>query len=269
MDSAPARPSSTRIHQSDGDQFGRCGQQGRSVGTVEARRATRSQQLQNIAVLLPNGGHHAEHPLDESAARLVVGPTAALAPKHRLTKHSPSISRMTFAPRVPAIVNTAATCVTATQSHALLRFSRQEVSSAPASWLRTYSRSSSTGACRLHQRRHGLHSIRSGPNGRRLRSSGILGVRPALSRLGARRRAAYYRDRPKAGKTVGIARKGSTINICRNQNATLAAVWRHVAKKPKIPKRSKHLIIETDRCMLALGLDNTASFDENTGMHAP
>jgi len=54
---------------------------------VEPRRAVRRQQLQDVAILLPSGGHDAEHSFDETAARLTVGSAAALTPQHRMTQH--------------------------------------------------------------------------------------------------------------------------------------------------------------------------------------
>ena len=69
-----------KIHLSGSGQFGFGGQQRRSGGAVEVGTAIRGQQLQDVAILLSSGGHDAEHAFDETAARLAVGSTAALAP---------------------------------------------------------------------------------------------------------------------------------------------------------------------------------------------
>jgi hypothetical protein len=60
--------------------FGLCEQQRRGSGAVEPCRATRGQQLQDVAILLPTSGHNAEHPLDESATCFAIGSATALAP---------------------------------------------------------------------------------------------------------------------------------------------------------------------------------------------
>ena len=47
--------------------------------------AAGGEKLQHITLLLPTGGHHAEHALDEAASCLAIGTGAALAPEHRIT----------------------------------------------------------------------------------------------------------------------------------------------------------------------------------------
>jgi len=54
---------------------------------VESGAAAGGEEFQDVSILRSTGGHDAEHPLDESAARLAVGSAAASAPKHHMTQH--------------------------------------------------------------------------------------------------------------------------------------------------------------------------------------
>ena len=94
------------MRQSDGDQFGFSGQQGRRIGAVESGTTTRGQELQDVAILLPSGGHDAEHSFDETAGDLAVRATAALPPRVGKGGYSLGVSEMVpFQTQTPQILS--------------------------------------------------------------------------------------------------------------------------------------------------------------------
>jgi len=180
------------------------------------------------------------------------------------------------------MVKTVATLVTATQSHALLRFSRQEVSSAPASRVRTYSRSSSTGVSRLSLvARSSLQTMpveMVSPN--RSAASDWIGRLPSRYAPASRLRTACNRG-PKAPRgtpaeswpQVFVPQFGH-INRCRRKSATwsvpdFSLTWgvngcATSTSNSGDPRRGCPRGVDRQRCLIRIG--NT---DEVTVLRQP
>jgi hypothetical protein len=58
------------------------------IASAESGSTASGEKLQDVPLLLPTRGYHAQHSLHEPAACRPIGPAAALAPQHRMTECS-------------------------------------------------------------------------------------------------------------------------------------------------------------------------------------